>query len=267
MYSIAKSFPLWGRQVLQKKALTCLKQTAPVAARLQKRLSSNDGSGCEQSVNSLKHVEEIFDKWKVDPESVHKSWDVFFRRTNEEAVGSVDTLNHLAVYNLVQSYHTFGHTVADLDPLGLTDAQLDGREAPEQLSIEHWGLTASDLDKQFTVPNAIGGIGEGESLTLREIVDRLQRVYCHNVGLEFMFLSDPKKSDWIKKSFEAPGVVTSEEKRRLLGRLVRSTEFEFSSDKIQWRETFRCRRMRGCLFQLFQHFSAFVLFHLCGNPV
>ena len=32
------------------------------------------------------YVEEMFNSWQQDPQSVHKSWDVFFRNTGKGAL-------------------------------------------------------------------------------------------------------------------------------------------------------------------------------------
>lgn len=266
MYSVAKSAPLRGRTDLLQQILKSAR--AASAPLVQKRY---DSSTYESFLNgtSATYVEEMYEAWKVDPTTVHKSWDVFFRRTDEgmppglayqsppdiyghpikyvtevtvpdaASRSSVPAalppnfqeliLDHLAVYGLIRSYQTRGHNVADLDPLGILDADLDG-ETPEELLLDTWGLKESDLDKEFTVPKTTFIVGEGEqrTLKLRDIISRLEAVYCKNFGLEYMFLSSPKKTRWIKEHFESPGAMsmTTEEKRRLLARLSRSSEFE-----------------------------------------
>lgn len=51
-----------------------------------------------------------------------------------------------------------------------------------------------------------------------------QTTYCQHIGLEFMFINDVEQCQWIRQKFETPGVMqfSSEEKRTLLARLVRS---------------------------------------------
>lgn len=51
-----------------------------------------------------------------------------------------------------------------------------------------------------------------------------QGTYCQHIGLEFMFINDVEQCQWIRQKFETPGVMqfSSEEKRTLLARLVRS---------------------------------------------
>lgn len=51
-----------------------------------------------------------------------------------------------------------------------------------------------------------------------------QMAYCQHIGVEFMFINDLEQCQWIRQKFETPGVMqfSSEEKRTLLARLVRS---------------------------------------------
>ena len=55
-----------------------------------------------------------------------------------------------------------------------------------------------------------------------------QEIYCKHMGLEYMFIDNLEQCDWIKKRFEPPGVtrLTRHEKRTLIRRLLRSTNFE-----------------------------------------
>ena len=56
----------------------------------------------------------------------------------------------------------------------------------------------------------------------------VQHIYCKHVGVEFMFINNLEQCDWLKKRFEMPGIMdmTREEKRTLMKRLIRSTNFE-----------------------------------------
>jgi len=212
------------------------------------------------------YVEDMYESWKEDPTSVHKSWDVFFRNADngappgmayqsppeiyghpiqyqtEVAVAQPQAAapaqsapadfqdriqDHLAVFSLIRAYQLRGHNLATLDPLGILDADLDD-SIPEELVLENWGLTEQDLDKEFHLPSSTFIGGKEDVLPLKEIISRLQEAYCRNLGLEFMFLTSEKKRSWLKKKFETPGIsqFTSIEKSRLLARLIRSAEFE-----------------------------------------
>ncbi|XP_072342130.1 2-oxoglutarate dehydrogenase complex component E1 [Scyliorhinus torazame] len=56
----------------------------------------------------------------------------------------------------------------------------------------------------------------------------MEMSYCQHIGVEFMFINDLEQCQWIRQKFETPSAMqfTSEEKRTLLARLVRSTRFE-----------------------------------------
>lgn len=67
--------------------------------------------------------------------------------------------------------------------------------------------------------------GKEKSLPFSEILSRLRQTYCGNIGLEYMFVNDREKCDWIRERFETPGKLelSSSDKKILLARLVRST--------------------------------------------
>ncbi|CAH3174419.1 unnamed protein product [Porites evermanni] len=209
--------------------------------------------------SSSNYVEEMYLSWKEDPKSVHRSWDAYFRQvqngmppgqayhpppilgqksgmvaTRQTVPSAVDqsTINslvsdHLAVYSLIRCYQIRGHHMAQLDPLGILQADLSD-SVPADLSLEYWSLGESDLDKMFQLPNTTFIGGETEVLTLREIVKRLENAYCGHIGLDYMFIPEKSKCDWIRKRFETPGIISLdvEDKKTLLKRLIRSQGFE-----------------------------------------
>ncbi|XP_069773772.1 2-oxoglutarate dehydrogenase complex component E1 isoform X3 [Narcine bancroftii] len=214
------------------------------------------------SGTSSNYVEEMYFAWLENPQSVHKSWDVFFRNANMGAppgtayqspppLGAsraslsqaqsmvvaqpnVDKLveDHLAVQSLIRAYQIRGHHVAQLDPLGILDADLES-SVPANLAtssngLAFYGLDESDLDKVFHLPTTTFIGGNETALPLREIIRRMEMSYCQHIGVEFMFINDLEQCQWIRQKFETPSAMqfTNEEKRTLLARLVRSTRFE-----------------------------------------
>ncbi|XDV48589.1 hypothetical protein PO909_017983 [Leuciscus waleckii] len=243
---------------------------------------------------SSNYVEEMYYAWLENPKSVHKSWDIFFRNANAGAppgtayqsppplgvnlaglaqaqslVGAqpnVEKLveDHLAVQSLIRAYQIRGHHVAQLDPLGIMDADLDSCvptdiiTSSDKLDLTYvkkrlsaltigesefhfaevsqtcnwdkgfYGLEESDLDKVFRLPTTTFIGGNESALPLREIIRRLEMAYCQHIGVEFMFINDLDQCQWIRQKFERPGVMqfSLEEKRTLLARMVRSTRFE-----------------------------------------
>ncbi|XP_073542063.1 2-oxoglutarate dehydrogenase-like, mitochondrial isoform X1 [Phyllobates terribilis] len=209
------------------------------------------------------YVEEMYYAWLENPKSVHKSWDSFFRNADAGAspgeahqiAKAADMQNkallirsqglamapakaeklvedHLAVQSLIRAYQIRGHHVAQLDPLGILDADLDSFVPSDLITtldkLGFYGLHEGDLDKVFRLPTTTYIGGNETSLSLREIIRRLEHSYCQHIGLEFMFINDVEQCQWIRQKFETPGIMkfTNDEKRTLLARLVRSTRFE-----------------------------------------
>ncbi|XP_019472996.1 2-oxoglutarate dehydrogenase-like, mitochondrial isoform X2 [Meleagris gallopavo] len=226
--------------------------------RGQRYVSSGTSEPFLSGSNS-NYVEEMYYAWLENPQSVHKSWDLFFRNANAgqtydpqlpdqlerkasflqshglaQTPGKAEKLveDHLAVQSLIRAYQIRGHHVAQLDPLGILDADLDSFVPSDLITtidkLGFYGLHESDLDKVFQLPTTTFIGGNENSLSLREIIKRLENTYCQHIGLEFMFINDVEQCQWIRQKFETPGVMkfTNEEKRTLLARLVRSMRFE-----------------------------------------
>ncbi|KAF6023589.1 hypothetical protein EB796_018093 [Bugula neritina] len=198
------------------------------------------------------YIEEMYRAWEQDPNSVHKSWDAFFRGASAGAApgeahsqvpspasGTVVASSlpsqishkvlqdHLSMQALIRSYQVAGHHTAKLDPLGISSADLN-MEIPSSLQLSRYSFDESDLDRMFRLPPITFIGGENPELPLREIVNRLEKVYCQTIGIEYMFINDLEQCNWLRKRFETPGCMTlsQDEKRTLIARLVRSSMFE-----------------------------------------
>uniref|UniRef100_A0A8C5HPQ7 2-oxoglutarate dehydrogenase complex component E1 n=1 Tax=Gouania willdenowi TaxID=441366 RepID=A0A8C5HPQ7_GOUWI len=206
--------------------------------------------------SSSSYMKEMYLAWQGDHNSVHESWDTYFRnihgsRPSGEASErrpstllqgralshSLDTTqkvveDHLAVHSLIRAYQIRGHHVAQLDPLGILEADLDSFVPSDLITtidkLGFYGLNESDLDRSFQLPSTTFIGGQESMLPLREIIHRLEISYCGHVGVEFMFINNVEQCQWIRQKFESPGVMqfTKAEKRTLLARLIRSTRFE-----------------------------------------
>lgn len=84
------------------------------------------------------------------------------------------------------------------------------------------------MDREFKLPATTFIGGNEASLTLREILKRLESTYCQHIGVEYMFINNLEQCNWIREKFETPGAMNMpiEEKKLLLSRLTRSTKFE-----------------------------------------
>jgi 2-oxoglutarate dehydrogenase E1 component len=147
---------------------------------------------------------------------------------------------------LVRAYQVRGHHVAELDPLGILDADLQDFHPPE-LELSHYGFTERDLDKQITLGPGIlphFATEDRKTMSLGEIIKTLKRIYCEctssrlrllynrvsggAVGIQYVHIPDKEQCDWIRERIEVPKPwnYTLEEKRMILDRLMWSESFE-----------------------------------------
>jgi 2-oxoglutarate dehydrogenase E1 component len=135
--------------------------------------------------------------------------------------------DHLKLYALIRSYQIRGHKKALLDPLGIRSLDVTD-EKVDDLSPEFYNFSENDMSREFKLPKTTFIGGKEEKLTLREILGRLNNVYSRSIGLEYMYINNFDKCNWIRQQFESPetGVLSAEEKKRTLKRLIRATRFE-----------------------------------------
>ncbi|XP_025108212.1 2-oxoglutarate dehydrogenase, mitochondrial-like isoform X2 [Pomacea canaliculata] len=209
--------------------------------------------------SSSTYVEEMYLAWQRDPTSVHVSWDSFFRQSSRGAppgqayvrppalspvsavpmplprhavtqgapVDEKTIEDHLAVQSIIRSYQTRGHNISALDPLGILSADLDS-EIPPELIVSNYGLDDQAMERVFRLPTTTYIGGNEAALPLKEIIRRLEEVYCRHIGVEFMFINNLDQTDWIRRKFETPSIMqfSNEEKRLILARVIRSIRFE-----------------------------------------
>jgi 2-oxoglutarate dehydrogenase E1 component len=121
------------------------------------------------------------------------------------------------VQQLIQAYRTFGHLMADVDPLEYIQ-----RSHPDLDVVTH-GLTLWDLDREF----ATGGFGGKKLMKLRKILGILRDSYCRSVGVEYMYIQDPVERKWIQDKVEVGyAKLPREEQLRVLRKLNSAESFE-----------------------------------------
>ena len=153
---------------------------------------------------------EIFTALRIPYEPIH--WAVDFAVTKDEEIDKT-----ARVQQLIQAYRTWGHLMADIDPLVYVQ-----RTHPDLDVVSH-GLTLWDLDREF----ATGGFGGKNFLPLRKILGILRDSYCRSIGVEYMHISVPAERAWIQEHIEIGTPLTPrEEQLRILRKLNSAEAFE-----------------------------------------
>lgn len=122
---------------------------------------------------------------------------------------------------MIRAFRMRGHLHANLDPLGIAQAQEDYNE----LSPSSYGFTEADQDRKIFIDGVLGL----EYATVREMVDILTRTYCSTLGVEFMHISDPEEKAWIQARIEGADkeiTFTAEGKKAILSKLIEAEGFE-----------------------------------------
>ena len=120
---------------------------------------------------------------------------------------------------LIRAYRERGHVLAQLDPLGR------GVEAHPELTLEHYGLSQSDLDASFVA--RLGG--RSVVRTLRQVLEDLRATYCGPIGVQYMHIDDIEVQHWLRTRMENnqnARVLSREEQVRILTKLTDAEVFE-----------------------------------------
>ncbi|MBI4864329.1 MAG: 2-oxoglutarate dehydrogenase E1 component [Candidatus Riflebacteria bacterium] len=206
-----------------------------------------DGAGPAGSPapESGAYEEAMFAAWLDDPESVPPDWRDHFRRATRPGVdraaaprwtaapespvggGCLAALGdgilcgkHMRVLGLIDAYRQRGHLGATLDPLGIDVSHRWG--VP---TLAEFDLSESDMKTRF-VP---GSFAPGQALTLDEIVERLGRIYCGSIGIEYTHIQDPEPREWLRREMESPGPsssLTVEDEEKALRSLIAAETLE-----------------------------------------
>ena len=93
------------------------------------------------SFSNLPLMEALYQQYLQDPASVDASWRAFFDGFEFGGkIGGGEASPELKVHALIEGYRTYGHLLADFNPLATKKVA----EAPE-LELKHFGLSAKDL--------------------------------------------------------------------------------------------------------------------------
>ncbi|MDA7427253.1 2-oxoglutarate dehydrogenase E1 component [Primorskyibacter aestuariivivens] len=129
-------------------------------------------------------------------------------------------LDSIRALMLIRAYRIRGHLAADLDPLGLRE------ETPHpELDPKTYGFTEADMDRPIFIDNVLGL----QIASMRQIVDIVKRTYCGTFALQYMHISDPEQSAWLKERIEGYGKeisFTREGRKAILNKMVEAEGFE-----------------------------------------
>ena len=172
---------------------------------------------------------QLYDQYLQHPDSVEPSWRAFFQGFDfgiEQGGGaevSAEVPEHLQkefkVVQLIDAYRKRGHLFTKTNPVR------DRRTYTPNLDIANFGLTKEDLSEVFNAGETMG-IGPA---TLAEIIAHLEQIYCDSIGVEYMYIRDPEKVNWIQERLHINNNhpnFSKEQKKHILKKLNQAVSFE-----------------------------------------
>jgi 2-oxoglutarate dehydrogenase E1 component len=182
------------------------------------------------------YIEGLYKDYIQNPESVDPEFRKFFEgfdfaisnATNGHAIAATESAagvgvdgnqlaKEFAVYNLILAYRKKGHLIANTNPIRKR------KDRGADLDLKYFGLNDGDLQQTFGAGKFIGL----ENASLQQIVDRLKKIYCGHIGVEYDYIVDKKKADWLQneiEKFHTP--LPLRQKKRILEKLNEGVIFE-----------------------------------------
>lgn len=183
-------------------------------------------------------IEGLYQDFVKNPESVDPDFRKFFEgfdfavtngkqpangTANGVAAGTtvaagIDWKKEINVYRLIVGYRNKGHLLAKTNPIR------NRKDRGAHIDPAFYELAETDMDTPFYAGNFIG-LGKA---TLRNILAHMQACYASHVGIEFKYISDLKKLEFIVNEIEHNFTreLPVDKKRLILEKLNQGVIFE-----------------------------------------
>ncbi|MGB4771665.1 MAG: 2-oxoglutarate dehydrogenase E1 component [Chitinophagaceae bacterium] len=182
------------------------------------------------------YIEGLYREFATDPNTVDPDIRKFFEgfdfavtngyQAKSEGIDKASNLQpatsnlhkELGVYRLILGYRNKGHLIADTNPIRKR------KDRGANLDLGFFGLSEEDMDTAFYAGNLIG-LGNAK---LKDILAFLKRCYAGHVGIEFKYISDQKKVDFLTNAMEKEFLqpISLNKKKRILEKLNQGVIFE-----------------------------------------
>lgn len=183
------------------------------------------------------YIEQLYRDFIQDPLSVDAEMKKFFEgfdfavhsgyQPNGQLVAEgatasfssgIDWRKEIGAYRLILGYRNRAHLLSKTNPIRKR------KDRGARLELENFGLSDADLDNKVHAAELVG-LKNG---TLRQLVDHLQKSYAGHVGIEFKYIVEKEKVDFLIKAmeqdFHLPFPI--EKRKRILEKLNQGVLFE-----------------------------------------
>lgn len=146
------------------------------------------------------YIESLYKDFRNNPDSIGKEWRSFFEGF-DFAVGSYQengmdisiAPKEFNVLSLIDAYRRKAHLISKTNPIR------DRKDRHANLELEYFGLDSNDLNSHFAAGKLLGI----ENPTLKDILNKLEGIYCKSLGFEYMYIIEPEELKWFQEEIES----------------------------------------------------------------
>lgn len=176
------------------------------------------------------YVDQLYKDYLENQESVDGEWRKFFAGfdlgvksesglNGDAASGSILNTKEFKVVKLIYAYRNKGHLVSDTNPIR------PRKDRHAELDLHFYDLGEADMDTEFYAGNELG-LGRAK---LRDILDRLKKIYCRTIGWEYNYIDSRDERQWLREKVEHGYIAYEhpyEKKKRIFKKLNDSAVYE-----------------------------------------
>jgi 2-oxoglutarate dehydrogenase E1 component len=177
------------------------------------------------------YIESLYQEFAADSTTVDPEWKKFFEGFDFAVNNGLATSDYgkapvtagqaekeIGVFELIRAYRKRGHLVATTNPIRAR------KDRKAHLEIERFNLSQADMESSFFAGKFIG-LPNGK---LKDIVAKLKKLYASNVGVEYRYINDNDKCQWVQDKYEElmSTHLSVDQRRRILEKLNEGVIFE-----------------------------------------
>jgi 2-oxoglutarate dehydrogenase E1 component len=181
------------------------------------------------------YIEALYNEYLKNPIATDPEWKNFFEgfdyavgRSNGASTAHVSNASPVAsneqlqkefsVYQLISGYRSRGHLLSNTNPIR------PRKDRHAELDLNDFNLSDADLNSTFAAGSFIGL----PHATLSEIIAKLKVLYTSHIGIEYTYINNSKKQQWVRQRYEALMMepISKGTRRRVLEKLNEAVIFE-----------------------------------------
>jgi 2-oxoglutarate dehydrogenase E1 component len=153
------------------------------------------------------YIESLYQEFANDSTMVDPEWKKFFEGFDfalnnnlggnvangaKSPANNIELEKELGVFELIRAYRKRGHLSADTNPIRAR------KDRHAQLELSRFNLSEADMETPFFA-GRIMGMKDGK---LKDIIAKLKALYTGHVGIEYTYINDIEKCQWVQSTYE-----------------------------------------------------------------